>query len=437
MINDLNRPWKNEKIKGIFSMEVLKIATAGSVDDGKSTLIGRLLYDTGALPEDKLHIIEELSAQRGMDYIDYSLATDGLLAEREQGITIDVAHIYLSTDKRSYIIADTPGHEEFTRNMVTGASTSQLAIVLVDARKGVLEQTRRHIYINKLLRIKKIVIAVNKMDLVEYSQEKFEEIRDSILNFFDEGDFELPELQFIPMCALTGENVVASSRNMEWYNGPSLLAYLEETKPDDLEEKGVTRFPIQMAIRPKTEAFRDFRGYAGKVLGNSLALGDEVTVLPSGRKSKIKEIRFYQDLIEEVAPGSSVIVTLTDELQLNRGDMLVKSQEEPLNSKELTATVCWMDSKPLCERDQYLVQHHSNLVLSRIESITSILDTELSGKIIDADQLQLNDIGRVRIKLSKPIFSDTFAENKANGSFILIDPQTNATAGVGLVQKIT
>lgn len=415
-------------------MEVLKISTAGSVDDGKSTLIGRLLYDTGSLTEDKLHSIEAASKQRGMDYIDYSLATDGLLAEREQGITIDVAHIYLSTPKRNYIIADTPGHKEFTRNMVTGASTSQLSIVLIDARKGVLDQTMRHICINRLLRIKKIIIAVNKMDLVEYSMDVFESIKEILQSRFQHEVHGTQEIQFIPLCALSGENVVHRSGNMGWYTGPSLLQALEEISLVHTSEEGSTRFPVQMAIRPNIKNYMDFRGYAGKVIGNSLSVGDKVTVLPTLKRSTIKEIRMYRDVLAEVPAGSSVLVTLEDDLQLNRGDMLAKTTEVPDIKKEIAATLCWLDTQPLLSGGKYLLQHHSNLVLCKISAIESVLDADLLGKRVLGTKLQLNDIGSVDIKLSRPIYCDPYKENKANGAFILIDPQTNATAALGFIE---
>lgn len=433
MTIDLIPPWKSEKIKDIFNMDVLKIATAGSVDDGKSTLIGRLLYDTGSLPEDRISYIKTMSKQQGMDYTDFSLATDGLLAEREQGITIDVAHIYFATGQRNYIIADTPGHEEFTRNMVTGASTSQLAIVLVDARKGVLDQTRRHLYINKLLRIDKVIIAINKMDLVNFDEEVFKTIKYTIRKEFTLGVDSIPKIEFIPISALNGDNVVLPSGMMDWYRGPTLLEALEASTCEELDKSSPTRFPVQLAIRPRTPQFRDFRGYAGRVIGNALAVGDEVTILPTQQQSRIIGIHYYDTSISRAETGSSVVLQLADDVQVNRGDMIVKANELPVITKKLDATVCWMDTNPLLARKKYIVQHHANSVLCIVEAINHVIDISMGRETKATHQLQLNDIGSITLALSKPIFSDPYALNKKNGAFILVDPVTNATAGVGII----
>lgn len=414
-------------------MEVLKIATAGSVDDGKSTLIGRLLYDTKSLTDDKLEAIKKSSEQRGYDYLDFSLATDGLVAEREQGITIDVAHIYFSTPKKSYIIADTPGHVEYTRNMVTGASTSQAAIILIDARKGVIEQTYRHFFINNLLRIKNVIVAVNKMDLVDYSEATFEAIKRDFEALNLKSTYAEQRLSYIPVSALNGDNVAARTNAMPWYTGDTLLEHLERLEAADVYEGGQVRFPIQTVIRPKTEEYHDFRGYAGKVYGGNLRVGDSVTVLPSLTQSRIKEIYFFDKTYQEAVPGSSVNITLEDDINIARGDMLVKTEELPKIEKEIRATVCWMDNKQLQPGTKYIVQHSTNKVLSKIDAIERVMTTDFSGQIDAQGKLALNEIGEVRIKLSKPIYYDAYKDNKYNGAFILLDAHTNATAAVGFI----
>jgi len=415
-------------------MNVLKIATAGSVDDGKSTLIGRILYDTKSLTDDKLEAIEEKSKQRGFDYLDFSLATDGLVAEREQGITIDVAHIYFSTPKTSFIIADTPGHIEYTRNMVTGASNSQASIVLIDARNGVIEQTYRHFFINTLLRVKNVVIAINKMDLVDFSEEKFNEIKNEIEYLASKSAYKGQKLTFIPMSALKGDNVVEKSENTPWYKGETLLDHLESLVSEDLEEVSQTRFPVQTVIRPKTDEYHDFRGYAGKIYGGDLAVGDSVTVLPSATTSKIKSINFFDEEYLQAKRGSSVTLTLEDNVNVSRGDMLVKLDEQPTVTKELNATICWMDKEPLQAANKYYVKHGVNDVQAKIISLTSLIKPDFSGKEENPSALALNEIGEVSLKVSKPLFVDAYSKNKANGTFILINPKTNNTAGVGFIK---
>ncbi|MCH2192804.1 GTP-binding protein [Kordia sp.] len=415
-------------------MDVLKIATAGSVDDGKSTLIGRILYDTQSLTDDKLEAIERNSKRKGFDYLDFSLATDGLVAEREQGITIDVAHIYFSTQNRSYIIADTPGHEEYTRNMVTGASTSQVAIILVDARKGVIEQTSRHFYINNLLRVKDIVFAVNKMDLVDYSEEKYLALFDEIQALVAKTTYKEQNITCIPVSALQGDNVVAKSSNMTWYSGKTLVEHLEQIQPQDVYEEAQTRFPIQTVIRPKTSEYHDFRGYAGKLYGGDIAVGDEVTILPSGTQSTVKEIFFYDQKFEKAGRGSSLTLTLTNDVNVSRGDMIVKTSEQPKVEKELSATICWMDKKPLRPNTKYSLQHGVNNVLAKIVDVETIEEANFSEEKTAVSQLQLNEIGEIQLKLSKPLFFDSYKKNKYNGGFILIDLQSNTTAGVGFIK---
>ena len=414
-------------------MEVLKIATAGSVDDGKSTLIGRLLYDTQSLTTDKIEAIEKSSKQKGYDYLDFSLATDGLVAEREQGITIDVAHIYFSTAKKSYIIADTPGHVEYTRNMVTGASTSQVSIILIAARKGVIEQTYRHFFINNLLRIKDVIVAINKMDLVDYSEEVFNKIKADFQALNAKSAYKEQNVSYIPLSAINGGNVAHKSENMPWYTGQTVLEHLENLEPKDIYENGKARFPVQTVIRPKTEEYHDFRGYAGKLYGNNIKVGDDVTVLPSLTKSKITNIHFFDKQYDEATAGSSITIELDNDINVTRGDMIVKSDELPRIEKDITTTICWMDSKKLVAGTKYLIQHNTNRVLAKIESVNNVIATDYSG-VTPSSQLAINEIGEVTIKLSKALYFDTYNENKSNGAFILIDTATNTTAGVGFIK---
>lgn len=414
-------------------MEVLKIATAGSVDDGKSTLIGRLLYDTKSLTDDKLEAIEKTSKKKGYDYLDFSLATDGLVAEREQGITIDVAHIYFSTASKSYIIADTPGHVEYTRNMVTGASTSQAAIILIDARKGVIEQTNRHFFINNLLRIKDVIVAINKMDLIDFSEEKYNAIKADFEKLMSKRDYQDQKITFIPVSALKGDNVVNRSESMTWYKGQTLLEHLEELDRKDIFNVGTPRFPVQYVIRPKTEEFHDFRGFAGKVYGGELSVGDEVVVLPSMTRSKIKDIYFYDKKYKKATRRSSVTITLEDEVNVSRGDMLVKVDDLPTIDKQFTATISWMDSQKLTAGSKYVLQHGVNKVLAKVDRIHHKIQPDYSGIDAETDALGMNDIAQVSFKLNKPIFFDAFKDHRTNGSFILIDSQSNATSGVGFI----
>jgi len=414
-------------------MEVLKIATAGSVDDGKSTLIGRLLYDTQSLTTDKLEAIEKSSKQKGYDYLDFSLATDGLVAEREQGITIDVAHIYFSTAKKSYIIADTPGHVEYTRNMVTGASTSQVSIILIDARKGVIEQTYRHFFINNLLRVKDVIVAINKMDLVDYSEEVFNKIKADFQALNAKSAYKEQNVSYIPLSALTGDNVVETLGKMPWYTGQTILQHLEALESKDIYDNGQARFPVQTVIRPKTEEYHDFRGYAGKLYGNSIKVGDAVTVLPSLTESTVTNIHFFDQQFDQANAGSSITIELENDINVTRGDMIVKSSELPKVEKDITTTVCWMDSKKLVAGAKYFVQHNTNKVLAKIDSVKNVIATDYSGSK-EASQLSINEIGEVTIKLSKAIYFDAYNDNKSNGAFILIDAATNTTAGVGFIK---
>ncbi|WP_127138339.1 sulfate adenylyltransferase subunit 1 [Flagellimonas oceanensis] len=415
-------------------MEVLKIATAGSVDDGKSTLIGRLLYDTKSMTDDKLEAIERTSKQKGYDYLDFSLATDGLVAEREQGITIDVAHIYFSTPSKSYIIADTPGHVEYTRNMVTGASTSQASIILIDARKGVIEQTHRHFFINNLLRVKDVIVAINKMDLVDFSEETYNKIKADFQELMKKRDYQDQTITFIPVSALKGDNVVNRSEHTPWYKGQTLLDHLEELDQKDIYNTGTPRFPVQYVIRPKTDDFHDFRGFAGKVYGGELNVGDEVVVLPSMTRSKIKDIYFYDKQYSTAPRRSSVTITLEDEVNVSRGDMLVKVGDLPTVDKQLTATVSWMDGTDFTPGGKYVLQHGVNKVLAKVDAIEHKIHPDYSGIEENVTALQMNDIAKVRLRLNKPIFYDRFKDHRTNGSFIIIDSRTNNTAGVGFIE---
>lgn len=412
--------------------KLIKIATAGSVDDGKSTLIGRLLYDTNSLTTDKIEAIEKSSKQRGYDYLDFSLATDGLLAERAQGITIDVAHIYFSTAKTNFIIADTPGHVEYTRNMVTGASTSQVAIILIDARKGVIEQTYRHFFIANLLRMSHVIVAINKMDLVGFSEEIYQNIKSDFDALAEKSDFKKDQITFIPVSALKGENIARQSSEMPWYVGNTLLDHLEQLETANIQENLQTRFPVQYIIRPKTDAFHDFRGFAGKLVGGSLKVGDEVMVLPSFTNSTIKSIHFFDQEIDSAAAGSSIVITLDSEVDISRGDMLVRSSELPKSEKQITATVCQVNQKELKVGSKYILQHGINSVFAKVEQIHSKIKTDFSG-LEQVDQLQLNDIAKVQFKLSKPIHCDPYTANKSNGTFILIDEGSFDTVSVGFV----
>ncbi|MBD3862665.1 sulfate adenylyltransferase subunit 1 [Olleya marilimosa] len=415
-------------------MEVLKLATAGSVDDGKSTLIGRLLYDTKSLTSDKIEAIQQKSEQLGYDYLDFSLATDGLVAEREQGITIDVAHIYFSTQNKSYIIADTPGHVEYTRNMVTGASTSQAAIILIDARKGVIEQTNRHFFINNLLRVKTVIVAINKMDLVDFSEERYNQIKSDFEILMSKRDYQEQNITFIPVSALKGDNVVAKSVNTPWYKGKTLIDYLETIDSQALYNSGTPRFPVQYVIRPKTEEFHDYRGYAGKVYGGELSVGDEVVVLPSQTKSKIKGIQFYDQEVKTASRRSSVTITLTDDVNISRGDMIVKANDLPTVDKQFTATVSWMDTKHLNVGGKYVLQHGVNRVLAKVDKIHHKINPDYSGIDQTVDSLKINDIATVSFKLNKPVFYDAFKSHRTNGSFILIDTLSNNTVAAGFIQ---
>lgn len=417
-------------------MGLIKIATAGSVDDGKSTLIGRLLYDTASIPADKLESIERISKQKGYDYLDFSLATDGLVAEREQGITIDVAHIYFSINDKSYIIADTPGHVEYTRNMVTGASTSEVAVVLIDARNGVTEQTMRHFFINDLLRTKHLIVAINKMDLVDFSETHFQAIKSDFEELRVKQSFQEQSISFIPISALYGDNVVHKSKRIPWYTGDSILDSFEHLKNNKSAQAAAARFQVQYVNRPKTEHFHDFRAYSGKVKSGIFKLGDKIKVLPSEQTSTIKEIFFYKENYAAASAGAAVSITLADDLQLGRGDMIVKADEAPSGTKNFKATICWMDKQAMNNGQKYIIQHGVHKVLGKINDIERHIRPNFSEAVASAQAVGMNDIAAVNIQLSKTMFFDPYHENSANGAFILIHPQSNNTVGVGFVNAV-
>ncbi|MCU0354761.1 MAG: GTP-binding protein [Cytophagales bacterium] len=415
-------------------MDILRFNTAGSVDDGKSTLIGRLLYDTQSIPQDKLEAIAASSRRKGLDFVDLSLLTDGLIAEREQGITIDVAHVYFSTPKRKYIIADSPGHVEYTRNMVTGASTAHVSVILIDARHGVVDQTYRHFFISTLLRIPKVLVCVNKMDLVDFSQDVFSNVVSDFYAFAEKIRFEGQIIDFIPVCGLHGDNIATPSQRMPWYEGRTLLQELENTEIEEKNTALPARFPVQYVVRPRTEAFHDYRGYAGRLASGTLRVGDKVTALPSGQQSVVRQIQKFDTDLPEAHAGDSVTVLLADDIDLSRGNMLVRHGEQPVEAKYLVAQVCWMAHEPLVAGKLYWLQHGNQTVKARVEGIEHVT---LPGTLeqVAATQLKLNDIATVSLKLAQPVFADPFAANRANGGFILIDPASNNTAGAGFVQE--
>jgi bifunctional enzyme CysN/CysC len=409
--------------------DILRIATAGSVDDGKSTLIGRLLYDSKAVFEDQYEAVERASA--GADYVNLALLTDGLRAEREQGITIDVAYRYFATPRRTFILADTPGHVQYTRNMVTGASTANLAIVLVDARKGMVEQSRRHAFLASLLRVPHLVVAVNKMDLVDWSEETYEAIRDEFTSFA--AKLNVPDLTVIPISALHGDNVVTRSENSPWYAGSSLLHHLENVHVASDWNLVDTRFPVQFVIRPQSDAHHDYRGYAGTVASGVLRPGDEVQVLPSGLSTTIAAIDGPRGPVEEAFAPMSVTVRLTDDLDVSRGDLICRPANAPHVAQDLDAMVCWMTDAPLRPRQRITVKHTTRTVGAMVKDLQYRLDINTLHRDQAAGELGLNDIGRVQLRTTQPLFVDDYARNRVTGRFILIDEATNATVGAGML----
>jgi len=418
--------------KGYLDMDLLRFTTAGSVDDGKSTLIGRLLYDCKSIFEDQWEAIEQSSKQRGDENVNLALLTDGLRAEREQGITIDVAYRYFATPKRKFIIADTPGHIQYTRNMVTGASTANLAIILIDARHGVIEQTCRHSFIASLLQIQHIIVCVNKMDLVDWSEDRFNEIVGQYKEFASR--LEVPHIDFIPISALLGDNVVERSANMDWYQGSPLLYTLETMYIGNEHNHVDARFPVQWVIRPHSDEWHDFRGYAGRVAGGVFKPGDEVTVMPSGFQSRVKGIHdIHGDVPEAFAP-MSVTVTLEDEIDISRGDMIVKQNNPPQSSQQIEAMICWFSSEAnLEERGRYTLRHTTNDVKCLVKELKYKMDINTLHKLKEDREVRLNDIARVSLQTSAPLHFDRYRRNRATGSFILIDEQTNNTVAAGMI----
>jgi sulfate adenylyltransferase subunit 1 len=418
--------------KAYLDMELLRFTTAGSVDDGKSTLIGRLLYDSKSIFEDQLEAIESASEKRGEEYVNLALLTDGLRAEREQGITIDVAYRYFSTPKRKFIIADTPGHIQYTRNMVTGASTANLAIILVDARKGIIEQTYRHSFIASLLQIPHIVVCINKMDLVDWDEKTFEKIVHDYKAFASKLDIQ--DVHFIPISALAGDNVVERSKNMTWYNGPTLLYLLENIHIGSDLNHIDARFPVQYVIRPMKNDYHDYRGYAGRIAGGVLRVGDRVKALPSGFSSKIKAIKIMDDDLQEAFAPQSVTILLEDEIDISRGDMIVRENNLPEVEQEFDVMICWMNEKKLIPRGKYILRHTSKECKCLIKEIKYKLDINTLNRIEGADvEIGLNDIGRITIRTTVPLFFDSYRKNRQTGSIILVDEATNETIASGMI----
>ncbi len=417
-----------------FDMDLMRFTTAGSVDDGKSTLIGRLFHDTKSIFEDQLEAIERSSQQRGDEHVNLALLTDGLRAEREQGITIDVAYRYFATPRRKFIIADTPGHVQYTRNMVTGASTANLALILVGARKGVIEQTCRHAFIADLLGIKHVALCVNKMDLVDYEQEAFEKVRR------DFGDFasrleNVTDLTFFPISALKGDNVVDKSAKTPWYEGPTLLYHLETVYVGSDANHVDARFPVQWVVRPHSDEHHDYRGYAGRVAGGVFKPGDEVLVLPSGFGSKVKSIHLGKEELDEAYYPLSVAITLEDDVDVSRGDMIVKPNNQPKTSQELDAMICWFsESKTLKQGSKYLLRQTTKEAQAIVTDVRYKVDVNTLHRIDNDSEFTMNDVGRVALRASKPIFHDTYRRNRNTGSFVLVDPFTNETLAAGMLR---
>ena len=413
-------------------MELVRIATTGSVDDGKSTLIGRLLYDSKQIFQDQLDAVEDASRRRGTDYIDLALLTDGLRAEREQGITIDVAYRYFATPKRKFVLADTPGHIQYTRNMVTGSSTANIALILVDARNGVLEQTRRHSFLASLLGVPHLVLCVNKMDLVDWSQDRYDEVVDEFREFARRLDIH--DLRFVPVSALEGDNIVESSSNMPWYHGPTVLELLEDIHIGSDENLIDVRFPVQYVIRPHRHEYPDYRGYAGRLAGGLMKPGDEVIVLPSGFSSRIKSISTSDGDLDEAGPPLSVVVSLEDDIDISRGDMICRPHNQPHASQDIDAMVAWMsEGSPLREGAKYSIKHTTRWGKAMVKEMQYRLDVNTLHRDNEVNELRLNEIGRIRIRTTTPFFFDEYRRNRETGSFILVDEATNNTVGAGMI----
>ena len=442
MINDRKRRWKIEKkkvifnkymseIKGYLNMELLRFTTAGSVDDGKSTLIGRLLYDSKAIFEDQIDSLKETSKQRGEEGLNLALLTDGLRSEREQGITIDVAYRYFATPKRKFIIADTPGHIQYTRNMVTGASTANLALLLVDARHGIIEQTKRHAFIASLLQIPHIAVCINKMDLVNYSREDYNKIVAEFEIFASK--LEIRDIRFIPISALKGDNVVDRSDNMDWYEGSTLIHLLENIHIGSDHNHVDCRFPVQYVIRPQSVKNPDYRGYAGRIEGGVFKPGDKVIVLPSGFSSTVKSIDTYDGQIAEAFSPMSVCLTLTDDLDISRGDMIVRENNKPISEQNISLMICWMNEKNMILEGKYTIRHTSQTARCIIKKINYKIDINTLHRIEDEIEIVMNDICRITIRTTKPLFFDSYRRNRNTGSIILVDEASNETVAAGMI----
>jgi bifunctional enzyme CysN/CysC len=414
-------------------VDILRLATAGSVDDGKSTLIGRLLYDSRSVFTDQLESVERASRDRGDDYVNLALLTDGLRAEREQGITIDVAYRYFATPRRKFIVADTPGHLQYTRNMITGASTANLALILVDARKGLVEQSRRHAFLASLLRVPHLVLCVNKMDLVDYAESVYEQIREEFTRFA--ARLDVGDLTVIPVSALTGDNVVSRSLAMSWYEGSSLLHHLENVHVASDRNLIDVRFPVQYVIRPQSEVHRDYRGYAGQVAGGVLKPGDEVMVLPSGFTTTIRSIDTADGPVEEAFPSMSVTIRLTDELDVSRGDMICRVNNAPTVTQDVDAMMCWLADVPMRPGQKFVIKHTTRTARAMVKELHYRLDINSLHRDLGAAELGLNDIGRVRLRTTQPLLCDEYRRNRSTGGFVLIDEATNRTVGAGMVNE--
>ena len=427
----MTRKEKEFSTEEYLNMDLLRFTTAGSVDDGKSTMIGRLLHDTKSIFEDQLLAVEQASKKMGDHQVNLALLTDGLRAEREQGITIDVAYRYFATPKRKFIIADTPGHIQYTRNMVTGASTANLAIVLIDARHGVVEQTCRHAFIASLLQIKHLILCVNKMDLVDYNEDVYNKIKEDFDDF--SSKLEIQDIHYMPISALKGDNVVDKSNNMPWYQGSTLLYTLENVHITSDFNFVDCRFPVQRVIRPQSDEFHDFRGYAGRIEGGIFKPGDEVLALPSGFTSKVKSIETMNDQIEEAIPPMNVVMQLEDEIDISRGDMIVKPNNQPETGQDIEIMICWLNDKKILPGGKYGIKHTTKDARCIIKDIRYKVDINTLHKIEDDLSLGLNEIGRILIRTTQPFFYDSYKKNRGTGSIILIDENTNETVGAGMI----
>ncbi len=416
---------------GYLDMELLRFTTAGSVDDGKSTLIGRLLYDSKSIFEDQIEQVKATSERKGLEHVDLSLLTDGLRDEREQGITIDVAYRYFATPKRKFIIADTPGHIQYTRNMVTGASTANLALILVDARNGVIEQTRRHSYIASLLQIPHLIVCINKMDLVDYKEEAFTKIVSDYEDFASKLDVN--DIRFIPISALHGDNVVERSDKMDWYDGSTLLYSLETIHIGSDQNHIDARFPVQTVIRPHSDEYHDYRGYAGRVAGGIFRPGDEVIVQPSGFKSKIRSVDTLDGPIEQAFPPMSVTLTLEDDIDVSRGDMIVRENNPPRTSQDLEVMLCWLNESPMLTGGKYVLRHTSSECRAMIKEVVYKMNISDLTRNMDDKTASMNDIVKVHLRTTKPIINDPYRRNRQTGSIILVDETTNETVAAGMI----